>query len=268
MDGRLTARALPGKGLAGCANNSRTRQVTIIEREVWEELMTETGGDAPPSVRRANLMVSGLQLVDSRNRLLRAGTSLLRIAGETKPCETMDKVITGLRAAMYPAWRGGAFAQVLEEGDITVGDSADWAGRVVSKVMAYITREGRKGKEVLVFRHEHHSEAGLQVPGGTVDEGETPQTALHREILEETGLSCLKLVGPLTRVLSYSDSRREWQERHVFHLEARSDLPSAWRHIVRCDGEDDGLHFLFSWIPVRDAEVELYRGHGEWLRLL
>jgi MOSC domain-containing protein YiiM len=126
MDARLTAHAIPGKGLAGCANNSRTRQVTIIEREMWDQLMDETGGDAPPSARRANLMVSGLPLANSRNRLLRIGTALLRIGGETKPCENMEKAVPGLQAAMYGNWAGGAYAQVIEEGDITVGDVVEW----------------------------------------------------------------------------------------------------------------------------------------------
>jgi MOSC domain-containing protein YiiM len=126
MDSKLTARAIPGKGLAGCASNSRTRQVTIIEREVWEQLMKETGGNAPPSVRRANVMVSGFPLVDTRNRLLRMGGALLRIAGETRPCEAMEEAVAGLQSAMSRDWGGGAYAQVVAEGDITVGDSVEW----------------------------------------------------------------------------------------------------------------------------------------------
>ena len=127
MDSRITARAIPGKGLAGCASNSRMRQVTLIEREVWDTLMDEVGGDAPPSARRANLMISGLPLANSRNRLLRVGPVLLRIAGETKPCETMEAAVPGLQEAMYRSWGGGAYAQVIEEGDITIGDPVEWA---------------------------------------------------------------------------------------------------------------------------------------------
>jgi len=48
MDARLTAHAIAGKGLAGDANNIRTRQVTLIEREVWQALMNEASGDASP----------------------------------------------------------------------------------------------------------------------------------------------------------------------------------------------------------------------------
>jgi putative hydrolase of the HAD superfamily len=127
MDARLNARAIPGKGLAGDANNSRTRQVTLIEREVWDALMRNIGGDASPSERRANLMVSGIALADSRGRLLRIGSVLLRIGGETKPCERMDAVVAGLKNTMYSHWGGGAYAEVLTEGDISIGDTVEWA---------------------------------------------------------------------------------------------------------------------------------------------
>jgi MOSC domain-containing protein YiiM len=119
MDSRVSARALADKGLTGSADNSRTRQVTLIEREVWERLMRKVGGDASPAGRRANLMVSG-------GRLLRIGSVVLRIGGETKPCERMEEVIPGLRTAMYPDWAGGAFAQVIEDGDVRIGDPVEW----------------------------------------------------------------------------------------------------------------------------------------------
>jgi len=127
MDARLTARAIPGKGLEGCANNSRTRQVTLIEREVWQELMKEAGDDAPPSARRANLMVTGIRLQNTRGRLLRVGSALLRIGGETKPCERMDEITPGLKQIMYSDWGGGAYAEVIAAGELAIGDAVDWA---------------------------------------------------------------------------------------------------------------------------------------------
>ena len=126
MDAQVKASAIAGKGLAGNADASRTRQVTLIEREVWEALTAEAGTDAPAARRRANLMVSGIRLADSRGRLLRVGAVVLRIAGETKPCERMDEVQPGLRDLMYRNWGGGAFAEVIRGGDISVGDPVEW----------------------------------------------------------------------------------------------------------------------------------------------
>jgi MOSC domain-containing protein YiiM len=131
MDSVLTAMALPGKGLAGNADRSRTRQVTIIEREVWDRLMKETAGKAPPAARRANMMVSGISLANSRDRVLQVGIVRFRIAGETRPCERMEEVHAGLQASMSVNWGGGVFAQVLDEGNIVVGDTVVWAGETV-----------------------------------------------------------------------------------------------------------------------------------------
>lgn len=46
---------------------------------------------------------------------------------------------------------------------------------------------------VLVFSHPHHPDAGIQVPAGTVKEGETPKEVVLREAIEETGLKELKI---------------------------------------------------------------------------
>lgn len=126
MDEVTEATAIAGHGLAGNVDRSRRRQVTIIEREAWERLMRQLGGDISPSSRRANLLVSGVHLEDTRGRTLRVGGVRLAIGGETTPCERMDEALAGLRAAMQPHWGGGVFAQVLDDGVITVGDTVAW----------------------------------------------------------------------------------------------------------------------------------------------
>ena len=125
-DARQSATLIEGKGVEGSVGRSTRRQVTLFEREVWDALMRETGSSAPPSTRRANLMVSGVSLADTRKRVLRIGSTRLEIAGETKPCERMEEAVPGLRAAMYDNWRGGAFAKVLTGGVIRIGDVVEW----------------------------------------------------------------------------------------------------------------------------------------------
>jgi MOSC domain-containing protein YiiM len=113
-------------GLRGNANRGGKRQVTIISQERWAELINALGADVPPSARRANLMVSGLDLENTRGRVLRVGTTRLLINGETRPCEQMDAAHAGLQDVMRDRWGGGAFAEVIEGGDIRVGDVVGW----------------------------------------------------------------------------------------------------------------------------------------------
>ena len=126
MDEVKDATLAAGRGLAGNANHGGRRQVTLIERELWERLMRELGADADPSTRRANLLLSGITLRDSRGRVLRVGSVRIRIFGETRPCRQMDEALPGLRAALRPDWGGGAFGEVLDSGRIAVGESVRW----------------------------------------------------------------------------------------------------------------------------------------------
>jgi MOSC domain-containing protein YiiM len=126
MDSVTSAALVAGRGLVGNADQGRRRQVTVIEREVWARLMSELRGDVPPSARRANLMVSACRLTDTRGRVLRIGACRLRILGETTPCERMEEAWPGLQAAMRAEWGGGAFAEVLDDGVIAVGEGITW----------------------------------------------------------------------------------------------------------------------------------------------
>ena len=127
MDGRETAVLVPEQGLEGNANQGGKRQVTLLDVDSWEELVSEMATALDPSVRRANLLVSGVSLRESRGRILAVGESQLRINGETRPCERMEEACPGLREVMRPKWRGGAYAEVLEGGRIRVGDAVRWA---------------------------------------------------------------------------------------------------------------------------------------------
>ena len=122
----VPAATVDDRGLAGNANRGGRRQVTIITRERWAELMRDLGADLPPGARRANLMVSGLDLEQSRGRILRVGSVRLLINGETRPCEQMEAAHAGLQALMRERWGGGAFAEVVAGGEIHVGDAVEW----------------------------------------------------------------------------------------------------------------------------------------------
>ncbi len=126
MDALSSVELLPSKGVAGSVGRSTRRQVTVIEREVWDRVQRELGAVIAPSARRANLMISGIALVETRGQLLRIGETLIKIGGHTTPCERMDEAHPGLQEALRAQWGGGAFAQVIVGGTIRVGDAVQW----------------------------------------------------------------------------------------------------------------------------------------------
>jgi len=128
MDPVMFAEAVPGRGLAGNANQGGKRQVTIIDEARWEEACAELGATVDPSARRANVMLRGIDLENMRGRTLRIGPMLVRIYNETRPCEQMDDAHRGLRVALQPRWRAGAYGEVVEGGIVQVGDAVEWEG--------------------------------------------------------------------------------------------------------------------------------------------
>ena len=126
MDPTDEAQLVAGRGIAGNANQGGKRQVTIISREAWDAVERELGGHVAPETRRANLLVTGIELAGSRGRVMRIGPCRVRVYGETKPCWQMEEAHAGLQSALGPDWRGGVFAEVLDNGRVTVGDSVEW----------------------------------------------------------------------------------------------------------------------------------------------
>ena len=135
MDAVERAELRAGHGLAGNANQGGRRQVTLIARGSWDRVNEALArrsspaaplGEVDPALRRANVLVSGIDLAHTRGRVLRLGACRLRIHGETRPCERMDEARPGLRAALAIEWRGGAYAEVLDDGEIAVGDPVRW----------------------------------------------------------------------------------------------------------------------------------------------
>ena len=138
MDRVSGATLVEGQGVVDSANYGSHRQVTIISLERWLEMMSELEADVDPSARRADLLVSGVDLERTRGRLLQVGECLLRIGGEVRPCERMEEARRGLREVMAPHWGGGAWAEVLKGGDIRIGDSVSWHAELFADASASV----------------------------------------------------------------------------------------------------------------------------------
>lgn len=129
MDPVPRAELRAGHGIETDANAGRSkRQVTLLDADLWDRVRSEL--DAPeldPALRRANLLVRGLPLAESRGKVLALGPARVLVHGETRPCNLMDDAHPGLQEALRPEWRGGVYGEVLEGGAIAIGDEISWA---------------------------------------------------------------------------------------------------------------------------------------------
>jgi 8-oxo-dGTP pyrophosphatase MutT (NUDIX family) len=138
---------------------------------------------------------------------------------------------------------------------------------IVEKVIAYITREDH----LLVFSHPHHPEAGIQVPAGTIEPGESPEDAVLREAREETGLQSLEIrafLGVQEQDLAEFELTG-MQRRYFFHLECHQETPAMWRHYEMhpSDGSPESIEFELFWVELSRIP-ELVAAQGRFLHLL
>ena len=134
--------------------------------------------------------------------------------------------------------------------------------RIVEKVVAYITKDGH----LLVFRHVN-SDAGIQVPAGTLEPGESPDDGVMREAWEETGLDGLAIRQFLASrdydMSSYGVA--ELHRRYYYHLECTGDAPSVWRHFETGGGTSEGIEFELYWVVLPGQVPELAVAQGDFL---
>lgn len=99
------------------------RQVTVLSAAAWRDACRELDDDLPWTLRRANLLVEGIDLPHSTGATIQIGAVRLLVTGEIDPCSRMDEQYPGLTKALQPDWRGGVSCSVVAGGPLTVGDS-------------------------------------------------------------------------------------------------------------------------------------------------
>ncbi|MBB4965764.1 NUDIX hydrolase [Saccharothrix violaceirubra] len=129
-------------------------------------------------------------------------------------------------------------------------------------MVAFVVHDGR----VAVFTQDDE-DSGLQVPAGTLRDGERPEEGALREAVEETGLAGLRLVGFLGRYRwDISPIREEVQDRHVFQFAVDVPPPARWDSAELHDGQRAPTPLHFRWLPLDDPGLaELVVGQGTLL---
>ena len=127
-------RALLGRGLdgdryaRGAGSFSRWpgtgRAVTLIESEVIADVADQHGLDLSNGRSRRNVVTRGVRLNELVGKRFRIGTAVLRADRLAEPCGYLEKRVgQGLQKVLKG--RGGLRADVVEEGEIRVGDAVE-----------------------------------------------------------------------------------------------------------------------------------------------
>ncbi|WP_266077253.1 NUDIX hydrolase [Haladaptatus caseinilyticus] len=129
------------------------------------------------------------------------------------------------------------------------------------KAYAYVTRDMREARELLVFEHPDPA-GGVQVPKGGIEDGEAPRDAVVREVKEESGLTEFEAIRSLTTDVWHHYEKPKAYRRHFFHLVAE-ERRDEWRHTVTGDGEDEGVVYDYFWI--RPGSMSLARDMDDYI---
>ena len=111
------------EGIEGNVHQRAERRLTFLSKEQWAEVEQQLDTPLPWTVRRANILVEGLDLAATLGKSLHVGDLKVHINGETEPCGQMEAAQAGLWGAMKPECRGGVYGNVVQAGPIRVGDT-------------------------------------------------------------------------------------------------------------------------------------------------
>ncbi|HUQ83223.1 MAG TPA: NUDIX domain-containing protein [Gemmatimonadaceae bacterium] len=137
---------------------------------------------------------------------------------------------------------------------------------MIHKAAACVVRAAPHGPELLVFRHPV---AGVQIPKGSVERGEDPESAALRELAEESGISAARVL----RKIGYHEVEvgagpaetgpLELQAWHTFLVAADEKLRDTWSHQVSGSEVEEGLVFEYFWVPIAEARrISALRFHA------
>lgn len=140
------------------------------------------------------------------------------------------------------------------------------------KAFAYITSGTTsgttRGMRLLLLAHPNQPEAGLQVPAGTMEPGETPEQAVLREAREETDLEHLILVELIGRQTydARTWGRDELHDRWFFHLRCEQTTAECWSTTEESPSDgDEPVAFELFWVPLDQTFPALIADHDRYV---
>ncbi len=151
----------------------------------------------------------------------------------------------------------------MPDGSATAG----WQPDCYQRAIAYVTDPAGR---LLVFEHLD-VDAGTQVPGGGIHDGEAAEQAVLRELAEESGIRAAVVVRKLGEAWHRAEPGHvpaglEEQTQHAFHLALPGAPPDErWEWAERSGGDVVEHRFAFRWISLDEAARVLRPSQAMWI---
>lgn len=115
--------------------------------------------------------------------------------------------------------------------------------------------------KILVFEHPF---AGFQIPKGTVEAGESVESAVLRELYEESGIQTgkiIKKIGELDWEIKAGEATfrtNQLQRWHLYLVDPGMDLPVGWSHRAEGSEAESGLIFRYFWQSFDNVPLDFH----------
>lgn len=128
-----------------------------------------------------------------------------------------------------------------------------------------------RNNHILAFKHPS---AGFQIPKGSVEDHESIEEAVLRELAEESGITDASIgskVGQLDWLIEAGTTtfvQAEHQEWHIYLVNPNQPVPEAWTHSAFGSKAEEGLLFDFYWQPFAPIPEQFDPVYREVIRMV
>lgn len=235
---RDRAYARPGIGLDGdryangtgywSGDNKVSRDLTLIQSEVIDNLCSQLGQPLEAGTFRRNLVTRGVQLNELVGKRFRVANVVVEGTSLCEPCVHLERLV-GRPILRKLVHQGGLRANILTMGEISTDDPISFDVPQIG--VGIVVKRG--GRYLLGLRcGTQRGPSTWSTPGGSVAPAETVLACAVRELQKETGLQAER-ARVVFQTCKRLEDGRQWQSVFVA-VDVPRDAQPELRESQKC----------------------------------